>query len=52
VTWINAIHTIGSRDQKISFYEAQIANLSQSLGQFQFKLGSDEIEEKGFEIGM
>ena len=44
----HAMDTIKSRDQQISFYEAQIANLVQSLGQLQLKPGQDEAKKKGW----
>lgn len=44
----HAMDTIKSRDQQISFYEAQIANLVQSLGQLQLKPGEDEAKKKGW----
>ena len=42
----HAMDTIKSRDQQISFYEAQIANLVQSLGQLQLKPGPEEAKAK------
>jgi len=44
----HAMDTIKSRDQQISFYEAQIANLVQSLGQLKLKPGEEEAKEKGW----
>ena len=44
----HAMDTIKSRDQQISFYEAQIANLVQSLGQLQLKPGEEESKKKGW----
>jgi hypothetical protein len=42
----HAMDTIRSRDQQISFYEAQIANLVQSLGQLAIKPGQEEAKKK------
>jgi chromosome segregation ATPase len=44
----HAMDTIKSRDQQIAFYEAQIANLVQSLGQLQLKPGQEEAKKKGW----
>jgi chromosome segregation ATPase len=44
----HAMDTIRSRDQQISFYEAQIANLVQSLGQLAIKPGPEETKKKGW----
>ncbi len=44
----HAMDTIGSRDRQIAFYEAQIANLIQSLGQLSIKPGPEEIKKKGW----
>ena len=42
----HAMDTIKSRDQQISFYESQIANLIQSLGQLAIKPGQEEARAK------
>jgi chromosome segregation ATPase len=44
----HAMDTIRSRDQQIAFYEAQIANLVQSLGQLAIKPGQEETKKKGW----
>ena len=44
----HAMDTIRSRDQQIAFYEAQIANLVQSLGQLAIKPGQEEAKKKGW----
>jgi chromosome segregation ATPase len=44
----HAMDTIRSRDQQISFYEGQIANLVQSLGQLAIKPGQEEAKKKGW----
>jgi chromosome segregation ATPase len=44
----HAMDTIRSRDQQISFYEGQIANLVQSLGQLAIKPGQEEARAKGW----
>lgn len=44
----HAVDTIRSRDQQISFYEAQIANLVQSLGQLAIKPGQEEAKKRGW----
>lgn len=42
----HAMDTIKSRDRQIAFYEAQIANLVQSLGQLAIKPGPEEVKAK------
>jgi chromosome segregation ATPase len=44
----HARDTIGSRDKQISFLEAHIANLVQSIGQLAIKPGEEEAKKKGW----
>ena len=44
----HARDTIGSRDKQISFLEAHIANLVQSIGQLAIKPSEEEAKKKGW----